>query len=36
MNVPENGVLLRIFIGESDKEPGPRPAAVRGDRPPRA
>lgn len=22
MNVPENGVLLRIFIGESDKEPG--------------
>lgn len=26
MKVPENGVLLRIFIGESDKEPG-------GDRP---
>lgn len=26
MNVPERGVLLRIFIGESDKEPG-------GDRP---
>jgi PII-like signaling protein len=26
MNVPENGVLLRIFIGESDKDPG-------GDRP---
>ena len=26
MNVPENGVLLRIFIGESDREPG-------GDRP---
>jgi PII-like signaling protein len=22
MKVPENGVLLRIFIGESDKEPG--------------
>jgi PII-like signaling protein len=22
MNVPEQGVLLRIFIGESDKEPG--------------
>lgn len=22
MNVPEDGVLLRIFIGESDKEPG--------------
>ena len=22
MRVPENGVLLRIFIGESDKEPG--------------
>jgi len=22
MNVPENGVLLRIFIGESDREPG--------------
>ena len=22
MNVPEEGVLLRIFIGESDKEPG--------------
>jgi PII-like signaling protein len=22
MNLPENGVLLRIFIGESDKEPG--------------
>ena len=21
MNVPENGVLLRIFIGESDKDP---------------
>jgi PII-like signaling protein len=26
MNVPDNGVLLRIFIGESDKDPG-------GDRP---
>jgi PII-like signaling protein len=26
MSVPENGVLLRIFIGESDKDPG-------GDRP---
>ncbi len=26
MNMPENGVLLRIFIGESDREPG-------GDRP---
>ena len=26
MKVPENGVLLRIFVGESDKEPG-------GDRP---
>jgi PII-like signaling protein len=24
MRVPENGVLLRIFIGESDKEPGER------------
>lgn len=22
MNVPEHGVLLRIFIGESDQEPG--------------
>ena len=22
MKVPENGVLLRIFIGESDREPG--------------
>ena len=22
MKVPDNGVLLRIFIGESDKEPG--------------
>jgi hypothetical protein len=22
MKVPENGVLLRIFIGESDEEPG--------------
>jgi PII-like signaling protein len=26
MKVPERGVLLRIFIGESDREPdGPRP-----------